>query len=173
MLKRAACLYDAPGSVLADEARGAWRTGFTGGAAWMANGLALVRGQPAAAVPSNVGRWGALKYGGALLSAGVAGGFASGLGAPLAVALVVAGLAFYAAEAQGLFLFPLLLDGTEHPWQSGRVLLRRAGGTPSAMGTVLMLAGVMLLGGVVGRGWVRCWCLGCLAVVLWYEELRT
>src|SRR5205823_3911054 len=26
--------------------------------------------------------------------------------------------------------------------------------------------------GIVGRGFVRCWCLGCLAVCLWYEDLR-
>jgi hypothetical protein len=25
---------------------------------------------------------------------------------------------------------------------------------------------------MVGRGFVRCWCLGCLAVCLWYEDLR-
>jgi hypothetical protein len=31
----------------------------------------------------------------------------------------------------------------------------------------------MLLGGLAGRGFVRSWCLGCLAVCLWYEDLRT
>jgi hypothetical protein len=37
---------------------------------------------------------------------------------------------------------------------------------------VIPLAAVMLFGGVVGRGFVRSWCLGCLAVVVWYEDLR-
>jgi predicted MPP superfamily phosphohydrolase len=31
----------------------------------------------------------------------------------------------------------------------------------------------MLFGGLVGRGFLRCWCLGCLAVCLWYEDLRS
>jgi len=41
------------------------------------------------------------------------------------------------------------------------------------MKTVLPLAAMMLLGGFVGRGFVRSWCLGCLAVLIWYERLRT
>ena len=40
------------------------------------------------------------------------------------------------------------------------------------MGTVLPLAAVMLFGGLIGKGFVRSWCLGCLAVCIWYEELR-
>ncbi|MBZ4417780.1 hypothetical protein K8638_14910 [Myxococcus sp. RHST-1-4] len=88
------------------------------------------------------------------------------MGLPLAVP------AFYAVEVQGLFLFPLALDGVAHPWRGSRRLLLEAGGTLSAVGTVLVLAAVMLFGGLAGRGWIRCWCLGCLAVVLWYEELR-
>ncbi|WP_254627635.1 hypothetical protein [Myxococcus sp. CA040A] len=172
LLTRAAHLYDAPGSTLAHEARGAWRGGFASSATWMAQALAQVRGRPVLADLPHAGRWGALKYGGALLAALGCWGLAVVLGLPHALGFVLAVLAFYAAEVQGLFLFPLLMDGAEHPWRSGRALLRRAGGTPGAVGTVLMLAGVMLLGGLVGRGWVRCWCLGCLAVVHWYEDLR-
>ena len=40
------------------------------------------------------------------------------------------------------------------------------------MATVMPLAAVMLAGGFLGRGFVRSWCLGCLAVCLWYEHLR-
>jgi hypothetical protein len=81
-------------------------------------------------------------------------------------------LVFYAIEVQMVFLFPLALDGCARPFRTARAWTRRAGGTIAAMRVVLPVAGVMLLGGMVGRGFVRCWCLGCLAVCLWYEDLR-
>jgi hypothetical protein len=115
---------------------------------------------------------GVLKYAAALVAALGAWGLVVFVGLPHAVGLLLAIPAFYAVEVQGLFLFPLALDGDAHPWRSARALTREMGGTLSAMGTVLVLASVMLFGGLAGRGWVRCWCLGCLAVVLWYEELR-
>jgi uncharacterized protein len=71
-----------------------------------------------------------------------------------------------------VFLFPLALDGSVTPFRSAWVWTRRAGGTFAAMRVVLPLAAVMLFGGLVGRGFVRCWCLGCLAVCLWYEDVR-
>jgi predicted MPP superfamily phosphohydrolase len=40
------------------------------------------------------------------------------------------------------------------------------------MRVVVPLACTMLFGGLAGRGFLRCWCLGCLAVCLWYEDLR-
>jgi predicted MPP superfamily phosphohydrolase len=41
------------------------------------------------------------------------------------------------------------------------------------MRVVVPLAWTMLLGGLRGRGFLRSWCLGCLAVCLWYESLRS
>jgi hypothetical protein len=81
-------------------------------------------------------------------------------------------LAFYAFEAQMVFLIPLALDGAPRPLREARRWARRAGGTRAVVGVVLPLAAVMLLGGLAGRGFLRCWCLGCLAVCLWYEDLR-
>jgi predicted MPP superfamily phosphohydrolase len=81
--------------------------------------------------------------------------------------------AFYTVEAQMVFLFPLTLDGVERPLVASRAWTVRAGGTIAVMVVVLPLAVTMLGGGFVGRGFVRSWCLGCLAVCLWYEELRT
>ncbi|MCY1022743.1 hypothetical protein [Pyxidicoccus sp. MSG2] len=172
LLMRAAALYDAPGSPLAREARSAWPGGFRGGAAWMAGAMSHVRGQPVRAVLPGAQALGLLKYASALLAAVGAWGMAVFLGLPHAVGLLLAVPAFYAVEVQGLFLFPLALDGAARPWRSARSLLREAGGTAGAMGTVLVLAAVMVFGGLAGRGLVRCWCLGCLAVVLWYEELK-
>lgn len=172
LLERAARLYDAPGSALARDAVGAWRGGFQGGAVWMAGAMAQVRGRPVGTSLPRAWAWGLVKYAAALLAAVGTWGLAVGVGLPHAVGLGLAVPAFYAAEVQGLFLFPVAIDGAAHPWRSARALMLEAGGTLSAMGTVGVLAAVMLFGGLAGRGLVRCWCLGCLAVVLWYEELR-
>lgn len=172
LLERAARLYDAPGSPLPRQAALAWRGGFRGGAAWMAGALALVRGQAVRAELPGAWTWGGVKYAAALGAALGTWALAVRVGLPHAVGLVLAVPAFYAVEVQGLFLFPAALDGAARPWRSARALLRKAGGTLSAMGTVGLLALVMLFGGLAGHGVVRCWCLGCLAVVLWYEDLR-
>jgi hypothetical protein len=37
---------------------------------------------------------------------------------------------------------------------------------------VMRLALVMLFGGFLGGGFVRSWALGCLSVVLWYEQVK-
>ena len=80
--------------------------------------------------------------------------------------------AFYAIEAQWVFLFPLALEGSLQPFREARRWTKRAGGTLIVMGVVLPLAVTMLFGGFCSRGFVRSWCLGCLAVCLWYEDLR-
>ncbi len=172
LVARATRLYDPPGSALAREAEGAWRGGFHGGAAWMAGAMAQVRGRPVQTSLVRAWKGGLVKYAAALLAGVVTWGLAVRAGLPHAVGLGLAVPAFYAVEVQGLFLFPVAIDGAAHPWRSARALLREAGGTLSALGTVGVLVAVMLFGGLAGRGWVRCWCLGCLAVVLWYEELR-
>lgn len=81
-------------------------------------------------------------------------------------------VAFYAVEAQMVFLFPLALDGMARPFGAARSFTCRAGGTIAVMCVVVPLACTMLLGSLAGRGFLRSWCLGCLAVCLWYEDLR-
>jgi hypothetical protein len=137
----------------------------------MAEAMAQVRGRPVPATLSRAHGLGVLKYTAALLAALGVWGLTAYAGGPLLVGPVLGLLAFYAVEAQMVFLFPLALDGSPRPFRASRALALRAGGTLSVMGTVLLLAAVMLFGGLAGRGVVRCWCLGCLAVVLWYEEL--
>jgi predicted MPP superfamily phosphohydrolase len=132
--------------------------------------LETVRGIPCPPQRGGYGRLGFTKYGlaaaAALLWAGAAWALRLPLLAPLAVVV------FYAIEAQMVFLFPLALDGSVRPFRTARAWTRRAGGTLAVLRVVLPLASVMLLGGLVGRGFGRCWCLGCLAVCLWYEDLR-
>ena len=133
--------------------------------------LETVRGRPCVRTALNYQRLGLIKYGLAVASA-------------LAVALAacvcraawlapLAALAFYAVEAQMVFLFPLALDGSDRPFRAARTWTRRAGGTAAVMRVVIPLACTMLFGGLAGRGFLRSWCLGCLAICLWYDDLRT
>ena len=112
-------------------------------------------------------RAGLLKYAAASLAALI----------PIAVAIafsrwflmLLAIPCFYAVEVQMLFLFPLMLDHHPHPLRQSLRLTRRIG-TLSAMATVLPIAAFMLSGEFVGQGIRRSWCVGCLAVCLWYTR---
>ncbi|MCE9637224.1 MAG: hypothetical protein K8T90_16075 [Planctomycetes bacterium] len=80
--------------------------------------------------------------------------------------------AFYAAEVQSVFAFPAALDGAARPLATSRSIVRSSGGTLRAVGIVVPIAAYMLGGGFLGRGFRRAWCVGCLAVLLWYEAWR-
>jgi hypothetical protein len=135
-------------------------------------GLALDehRGHPethASSAAIAAARIGWVKYGLSALVALVPIAAALATGAwPVATLAVPA---FYAVEAQWVFAFPLALDGAPRPLRTARAFTRRAGGTLAVMRVVMPIAGSMLFGGFAGRGFVRSWCLGCLAIVLWYE----
>jgi hypothetical protein len=171
LLARAREVYDDAGCPLAGTARGAWRGLFRSGGEWMRLALGHLRGDPLPSRSVPLQRLGWVKYGLAGTAALV----------PLLAAvlcqswplLLLCVPAFYAVEAQMVFLFPLALDGSEKPFGEARRWTVQAGGTLAVMGVVLPLACTMLLGGFAGRGFVRSWCLGCLAVCLWYEDLRT
>jgi hypothetical protein len=174
LLARAAALYDAPASPLAEAAARAALRGFNSGAQWMRLALAILRAEPVGVPPSapalSFQALGLIKY-------GLAGGMTLcwillvlWVQIPLLALLAVP--LFYAVEAQMVFLFPLALDGCPCPFRGARRWTRQAGGTLRVMRLVLPLAATMLSGGIVGRGFVRSWCLGCLAVCLWYEDLR-
>jgi hypothetical protein len=170
LLCQAAVLFDTPANRLAESAQQAWRRGFVSGGCWMRLTLEHLRGQPLAGAASNLNGLGLLKYG--LACAAALGWFVLTMTChrPLLALLCVP--VFYAIEAQMVFLFPLALDGSVRPFREARRWTRRAGGTLAVMAIVLPLAATMLFGGFLGRGFVRSWCLGCLAVCLWYEHLR-
>jgi hypothetical protein len=172
LLTRAQVLYDDERLPFAERARrDAWRRGFVSAAEWLRVVLSHVRTAPLPALPPDVGRIGVAKY--ALCSAAAAPCLVAAAATGRWWLLTVGVLAFYAVEAQMVFLLPLALDG-EHRRLLGesRRWTVRAGGTLAVMRTVIPLAAVMLFGGLAGRGFVRSWCLGCLAVVVWYEDLR-
>jgi hypothetical protein len=136
----------------------------------MAQALASVRGEPPTLPGPGAATAGLLKYGASTL----AGALAATLCARLHWSAAVVGgvVAFYAAEAQGVFVFPGLAAGSSAPWRESRGLVVSAGGTAAVMARTVLIAVVMLFGGVAGRGFLRSWCVGCLAVVIWYERLR-
>lgn len=171
LLIRARLLYDdAQLPFAAAAVRDGWRSGFVSGANWMRLVLCHVRGTeiPEAALAF---QWlGVTKYGLCCLAALTYLVIVlSQRWYLLAVGVVPI---FYLVESQMVFLFPLALDGFANPFRESRRYTLLAGGTLHVMATVIPLAAVMLFGGIVGRGFVRSWALGCLAVVLWYEDLR-
>jgi hypothetical protein len=170
LLRQAGMVFDSPASGLAQSARRAYRTGFQSGGRWMGQALEYLRQKPIAGPAQDLNGLGLMKYG---LATGAAGLWVlTALWLQLPWLALLAVLVFYAVEAQMVFLFPLALDGSTDPWRAARRWTRHAGGTVAVMRIVLPLAGTMVFGGFLGRGFVRSWCLGCLAVCLWYEQLR-
>ncbi|MBI5362825.1 MAG: hypothetical protein HZA53_06575 [Planctomycetes bacterium] len=86
--------------------------------------------------------------------------------------MFAAPVAFYAVEAQFVFLLPVVADGSTRPWRDAHLRTRTAGGTLRVMATVVPIALFMLVEGLAGRGLVRSWLVGCLAIVLWHERVR-
>ena len=168
LLRSAARMYDDPGGPLACAAAAA--RGFASGAVWMRVALMHVRERD---VPPVCGRFrvaGILKYLAACGAALVPIVAAAVTGWWWLVVLAIP--AFYAVEVQMLFLFPLMLDGHPRAVRRSFYLTRCAGGTVYAVVTVLPIAAFMLGGALFGCGIRRSWCIGCLAVCLWYEQAR-
>jgi hypothetical protein len=170
LLRQAAALYDDPQRPFAQAAQQAWKGGFYSGAVWMELVLSELRGQPPRSVPQCLQGFGVFKY--TLTSIAALIVLAIAIVTQIYPFIVLCIPAFYAVEVQMVFLFPITLDRFPHPFRTSRQWTQYAGGTIAAMRIVLVLAAVMLFGGLFGKGLIRCWCLGCLAVVLWYEQLR-
>lgn len=170
LLGRAAAVYDLPGSELPGAAQHAWAGGFASGGRWMSLALRQIRPQTPAGSKVSLQRLGIAKYG--MASAAMLGCalVAAAMNHPIFGLAGVVG--FYVVEAQMVFLFPLALDGCEDPLRQSLRWTARAGGTLAVMRVVVPLGVTMLFGGLAGRGFVRSWCLGCLAVCLWYEDVR-
>jgi predicted MPP superfamily phosphohydrolase len=170
LLRRAREILDDSTCPLAAASRDAWRGLFASGGEWMRLALSHLRGQNLPTPGLNVNALGTIKYG---LASGAA--LVVAAGAVLLHAwplLLLCVPAFYAVEAQMVFLFPVALDGAARPFREARRWTACAGGTLAVMAVVLPLAAFMLFGGFLGQGFVRSWCLGCLAVCIWYEDLR-
>jgi hypothetical protein len=170
LLAQAADLFDAPTHQLASSGRTAWRMGFASGGQWMREALELLRSQPVVGPAVDLNRLGIFKY--ALASSAALAWLVVAMCWRQPLLIMCSVLMFYLVEAQMVFLFPLALDGSTHPFRDARRWTRQAGGTLAVLRVVLPVAAMMLLGGLLGRGFVRSWCIGCLAVCIWYEHLR-
>jgi hypothetical protein len=165
LLAEADARYDARAE--RDARASGWR-GFDGGLAWMA--------RRSGTVPAGSGAvLGLLKYGACALVAAIAALVVVALGDRSLVSFAPASLAalfaFYALESRWVFVFPAAAHGERRPFAVSRALVRRHGGTLAAMRVVLPIAASMVFGGFAGRGFLRSWCVGCLAVLVWYERL--
>lgn len=170
LLRAAARIYDASHGELELRARRAARRGFAGGAEWMRAALGELRGVAPSGSARSFQRLGLAKYSLAGGAAGLVLAAAFALEVPWIAPLAV--LAFYLVEVRMVFAFPLALDGVARPLRASHRLVNANHGVWEATAVVMPLAAAMLVGGFLGRGFVRSWCLGCLAVLLWYESAR-
>ena len=148
-----------------------WPPDFSMGAAYMAAGLSLVLHQPIdPPMTKTFNRLGLIKYGTASLLALlfiVLGIIFQGF-----VWIFLSPVVFYLAEVTMAFVFPLALEKSQHPFRESWTLIRRKGGPLKNLFVIVPIAGFMVGGGFFGQGFVRSWCVGCLAVVLWYVDVR-
>lgn len=149
--------------------------GFGSGGAWMGHVLYRVRGREPRESDSDyaAASWG--KYARSSCGALIAGWSVAFVSAWLVVPVAI--LAFYAIEARDVFLVPSIVDFGRRASRARRALIRRAlirraGGVPTIVCVVLPIAAVMIFGGLTRRGAFRSWLLGCVAVVLWYVDLK-
>lgn len=171
LLSAATHYYDDPTNDLAATARRAATGGFNAGGKWMQSVLMVIRQRAVTEHSVPFTKLGVGKYSVALVAALMTAFLASRLG--VWVAGISSLMTFYAVEAQWVFLFPLAIDGRACSWKQNRRLVRQAGGTLKVMATVIPIAATMLGNGFRGQGFVRSWAIGCLAVLLWYERIRT
>lgn len=168
LIRHALALYDADPAVEA-RARTAARSGFAGG-------LDFLRAQAGTrAGTSNGHRLGFAKYGACIafalvVASGTAWALPNGVHlthtAPVVSSAFV--LAFYALESRLVFVFPAAAHGEARPFALSWLLTRGE----NALGIVLPIASWMLFGPLIGQGFVRAWATGCLAVSLWYRDVR-
>lgn len=78
-------------------------------------------------------------------------------------------IVFYSVEVHFLFLFPLLIDGVEHPfWQS--IVITHRIGLWRVVATVIPIGLFMVVGVFHVSDPFRNWHKGCLAVLIWYQR---
>ncbi len=143
---------------------------FEHGAVWMGEWMAYLHPEQTLVLTPlrRFSRYGLLKYSAALLGFGIA-----------CVALVRvhlfllpgAILVFYAIEVHFLFLFPLLLENEKRPWLCS-IRMTYQIGLLQAMVTVMWIGFFMLTGLLHRKDPLLNWHIGCLAVLIWFYEVR-
>ncbi len=76
---------------------------------------------------------------------------------------------FYLAEVHFLFLFPILIDNVESPvWTSIKQTYKT--GILTALITVIPIGFFMMFGLLNFKDPFRNWYIGCLAILIWYQN---
>lgn len=140
---------------------------FTDGAKWMCNHLNQLSDHKIEFNDSvNYTAYGFLKYGISLLFFSLSLFFFVHINillAPLAVVI------FYFAEVHFLFLFPLLIDGVQHPLQQS-VKATYGIGLFRSIYTVFRVGLFMIAGLFNTAKPLYNWHVGCLAIIIWYQH---
>ena len=140
---------------------------FTDGAKWMCNQLNQLSDRKTEFTDSvNYTAYGLLKYGISLLFFLLSVFFFVHINillVPLAVVI------FYFAEVHFLFLFPLLIDGVQHPLQQS-VKATYSIGLFTSMYTVFRIGLFMITGLFNISTPFRNWHIGCMAIIIWYQH---
>jgi hypothetical protein len=77
---------------------------------------------------------------------------------------------FYFVEVHFLFLFPILIENEKKPICKS-IKITYEIGLFNAVKTVIVIAFFMLIGLINFQNPLKNWYIGCLAVVIWYEEI--
>lgn len=140
---------------------------FTVGAVWMCNQLNKTGNTRRKFNTSvNYTVYGLLKYGSCIILFLITAIFL----AQLSILLIpLSVFVFYFVEVHFLFLFPLLIDGTKYPLKESIKQTYRLGLIKS-MVTVFQISCYMLIGLLNPTNPTRNWYIGCLAIIIWYQN---
>ena len=144
------------------------RTLFPMGARWMYDRLTELNGNNIHPFASKVNYtlYGYLKYGICLSGFLIVIWWCSSH-MPLLLPLSI--LLFYVLEIHFLFLFPLLIDHSKRPILTGvRETFKL--GILKCLSIVIPISMFMLIGLFRKKDWVRNWYIGCLAILIWYNN---
>lgn len=155
---------------VADVSAGNYAAVFENGAMWMGDWMQQLQpNQTIILSPlQRFTRYGLLKYGLALVAFALAAGMLARIHLlllPLAVPV------FYAVEVHFLFLFPLLLLHGKQPLLQS-IRMTYTAGFIKAIITVVQIAFFMLTGLLNRKTPFENWHIGCLAVLIWFYEIR-
>jgi hypothetical protein len=146
-----------------------YNTKFEFGAAWMSVWMGKIRPEAQIFLKPlfRFSYFGYLKYGLSLIFMGISIPFLYKIHAYLVVFSV---LVFYLVEVHFLFLFPILIENKENPIKQSIKITYKIG-LFSALITVIPIAFFMLIGLFNIKNPLKNWYIGCLSVLIWYEEV--
>ena len=112
--------------------------------------------------------WGVFKYLTAVILSSVTAFILFGLSVSAVPAAI---FIFYLTEMFFLFLFPLLIDGCRNPFRENLRMLKKTGFFRSYF--CLLTIAIYMISGIFSLSDPsRRWKIGCIAVLVWYSEIK-